>query len=118
MDRINLGKLGEEAATEYLLQQGYRIMERNFRCTLGELDIIAEDGDYLVFIEVRSRHGVSFGLPQETVNWAKQRKLKQLASFYLKIKNSWKRKCRFDVLGVIFDQQTKVKSIELIKDAF
>lgn len=118
MDKVSLGRIGEEKATEYLLQQGYRIIERNFRCTLGEIDIIAEEAGYLVFIEVRSRHDSCFGLPQETVNWVKQRKLKQLASYYLKIKKSWERKCRFDVMGIIFDQQTNIKSLELIKDAF
>lgn len=118
MDKVSLGKMGEEKATEYLLQHGYKIIERNFRCTLGEMDIIAEEDGYLVFVEVRSRHDSNFGLPQETVNWVKQRKLKQLASYYLKIKKGWNRKCRFDVIGVIFDQQTDIKSIDLIKDAF
>lgn len=118
MDRISLGKKAEEAAAVYLLEQGYRIIERNFRCSLGEMDIIAEDNDVLVFVEVRSRQSSFFGLPQETVAWVKQQKLRRLASYYLKIKQAGERKCRFDVIGVLFNQEKEVKSLELIQDAF
>lgn len=118
MKRIILGRKAEDAAAEYLKQQGYRLRERNFRCAMGEIDIIAEDGDVLAFVEVRSRSSSLFGLPQETVNWIKQRKLRRLAAYYLERKKEWQRKCRFDVIGVLFDQQQTIKTLELLKDAF
>ncbi|MDD4665637.1 MAG: YraN family protein [Clostridia bacterium] len=118
MDRISLGKKAEELAAAYLLEQGYRIIERNFRCSFGEMDIIAEDADVLVFVEVRSKQSSFFGLPQETVTWVKQQKLRRLAGYYLKIKTAGDKKCRFDVIGILFDQEKGIKSLELIKDAF
>lgn len=118
MNRIEAGRRAEEAAVEYLQHQGYIILERNYRTSLGEIDIIAEDRDSLVFIEVRSRLGTKFGLPQETVNWAKQQKLRRLANQYLKTRGAWRRNCRFDVIGILFNEQGKIKSIELIRDAF
>ena len=118
VDRISLGKKAEELAVIYLLEQGYQIIERNFRCSLGEMDIIAEDADYLVFVEVRSKQSSFFGLPQETVTWVKQQKLRRLASYYLKLKKVGEKKCRFDVIGILFDEKQGIKSLELIKDAF
>jgi putative endonuclease len=118
VDRIGLGRKAEEAAAGYIQQQGYRLKERNYRCSLGEIDLIAEDGDCLVFIEVRSRKSAVFGLPQETVNWVKQRKLRKLAAYYLKRQNKLERKCRFDVVGILFDEQETVKTLDLIKNAF
>ncbi len=118
MDRISLGRKAEEAAAVYVQQQGYRLKERNYRCSLGEIDLIAEDGDCLVFLEVRSRQSSLFGLPQETVNWVKQRKLRRLATYYLKRQNQLERKCRFDVVGILFDEQKAVKTLDLIKNAF
>ncbi|MGI6587669.1 MAG: YraN family protein [Peptococcia bacterium] len=118
MDKISLGRKAEEIAVKYLEGQGYRIIERNFRCSFGEIDIIAEDVDVLVFVEVRSRRNSFFGLPQETVVWSKQQKLRRLASYYLKEKQAWEKKCRFDVIGVLFDEENKIKSLDLIKDAF
>jgi len=118
MNRIDVGKKAEEAAALYLRNQGYKIIERNFRCSFGEMDIIAEDGDVLVFVEVRSRRSSAYGLPQETVAWVKQQKLRRLAGYYLKIKKAGEKKCRFDVIGILFDQNMKIKSLDLIRDAF
>lgn len=118
MDRKLMGQVAEEAAVNYLKHQGYQILERNYRSSLGEIDIIAQDRDTLVFIEVRSRQGTRFGLPQETVNLAKQQKVKRMAAQYLKAKNAWKKVCRFDVVGILFNEEGEVKSLELIRDAF
>lgn len=118
MDRCSLGQLGEEMAANYLTQKGFEIKERNYRCLLGEIDIIAEDQGTLAFIEVRSRRGTHFGLPQETVNWAKQHKIKKIAKHYLKVNSIWNKNCRFDVIGILFDEKSEIKSIELICDAF
>jgi len=118
MDKIARGKLAEDAAVQYLQSQGYRIVERNFRSLLGEIDIITEHEGYLVFVEVRSRRGSRFGLPQETVNSTKQGKVRRMATQYLKLKGAWQRPCRFDVVGVILNQADNIQSVELIKDAF
>lgn len=118
MDRTAAGRRAEEAAARYLASQGYTILERNFRSKIGEIDIIAEDKDYLVFIEVRSRQGIRFGMPQETVNWAKQQRVRRMASLYLQTHRKWKKYCRFDFLGVLFDENNEIKAIELIRDAF
>lgn len=112
------GQLAEEAAAEYLRSQNYVIMERNFRSRLGEIDIIARDKDTLVFIEVRSRKGNRFGLPQETVNWEKQQRVRKMAQQYLKTTGQVQRYCRFDVIGVLFNDRMEITSIELIRDAF
>ncbi|MDD2402562.1 MAG: YraN family protein [Clostridia bacterium] len=118
MDRIALGRIAENFATEYIVERGYRIRERNFRCSFGEIDIIAEENDTLVFVEVRSKQNCNYGLPQETVNWLKQRKLRKLATYYLKRNDCLSEICRFDVIGILFDKQNKIQQIELIKDAF
>lgn len=118
MDRIGAGQKAEGAAATYLSGQGFVILERNFRSPLGEIDIIALDRDCLVFIEVRSRRGTRYGLPQETVNWTKQQKLRKLAKLYLKARGIGDKPCRFDVVGILFDENGAIKSIELIRDAF
>ncbi|MFY9174145.1 MAG: YraN family protein [Peptococcia bacterium] len=117
MDKQLLGHLAENAAAQYLQEQGYKILERNFRTALGELDIIAEDGDYLVFVEVRSRKDSEYGLPQETVDWNKQSRVRRMANQYLNNKFAWHRNCRFDVVAVLFKNEI-VDSLELLKDAF
>jgi putative endonuclease len=118
MDKVSAGRLAEEAAVKYLTIQGYEVIQRNYRTTLGEIDIIAQDKGTLVFVEVRSRQSTRLGLPQETVNWAKQQKLRRVAQQYLKAHKDWQRVCRFDVIGVLFDAEYKIKSLEQIRDAF
>lgn len=118
MDKIMLGRKAEEATVEYLIKQGYAIIERNYRFSAGEIDIIAEHLGDLVFVEVRSRQGIEYGLPQETVNYKKQQKLRRLANQYLKLKKVWQRACRFDVVGIIFGKEGKIESTELIRNAF
>lgn len=118
MDKAARGRLAEDAAVRYLQKLGYQIRERNFRSPLGELDIIAEERDCLVFVEVRSRRGSSFGLPQETVNGTKQAKVRRMASLYLKYKGIGDKPCRFDVVGVLLNNENEIEAIDLIKDAF
>ena len=118
MNRLEKGKKGEDAAAEYLQSLGFEILERNFRLAGGEIDIIAEESGTLVFIEVRSRQGTRYGLPQETVNYLKQHKVRKMAAFYLKTKGLWDKNCRFDVIGVLFDQEGNIKAIDHIRDAF
>ena len=118
MNRFEKGRNAEDAAAGYLISQGFRILERNFRWAGGEIDIIAEEQGTLVFVEVRSRQSTSCGLPQETVNYSKQQQVRKTAAFYLKIKGLWEKNCRFDVIGVLCNQEGGIKATELIRDAF
>jgi len=81
--RRDLGAFGERVAAAHLEAKGYRIRARNFRCREGEIDIVAEDGDCLVFVEVRTRRGDAFGTPAESVTAAKERRLLTVAKAYL-----------------------------------
>jgi putative endonuclease len=118
LKRKDTGLKGEKATAEYLLKKGYRIICRNYECPLGEIDLIVKTGQVLVFVEVRTRTGVSFGLPQESVTWRKQQKLRQLAWYYLKAHGETNTSCRFDVVAVILDRDGLVKNLEHIIDAF
>lgn len=98
--KIGVGKYGEELAVRHLEDAGYRILERNYRCLLGEIDIIARDGESLVFVEVKSRRGDGFGEPQEAVGPKKQEKISKIAQYYLKEKGLRSVRARFDVVAV------------------
>jgi putative endonuclease len=101
---IELGRLGQQAAEEFLLGKGWRITERNFRAKTGEIDIIGRDGDYFVFVEVKCRSQLRFGYPRESVNNAKQRRIKKTAMFYISKNNLCNRDFRFDVVEVLKEQ--------------
>ncbi len=116
--RRAVGRRGEEAAAAYLEKSGLVVLEKNYRCRLGEVDIIAQDGQTLVFVEVRSRSGAGFGTAQESVRAGKQHKLRQLAWSYLKKCGFASRPCRFDVVAVYFNDRGELKSIEHIENAF
>lgn len=116
----NIGDAGEEAARVFLENEnGWHILEENFSCPLGEIDIVARDGDTIVFIEVRSTSYAGFELIEESINLRKQKKIKQLASFYINQKKLSGLPCRFDVLLVEIDSKTMEKQeVKWIKDAF
>ena len=99
--RMRLGALGEDAAARLLEQSGYRILERNYRCRLGEVDLIAEQGALLVFVEVRTRATAAFGGPAATVTRAKQRKVIAAARDFLARWRGPERGVRFDVVSVV-----------------
>ncbi len=111
-----LGIEGENLAVRFLEKKGYRIIRRNYKTYIGEIDIIALDGSTLVFVEVKTRGNDSFGKPFEAVNEKKRQKLKNLALLYLK-KHGKEIPVRFDVLS-IFSNNKGEKEIEHIKDAF
>ncbi|MDA8096668.1 MAG: YraN family protein [Desulforudis sp.] len=115
--RLELGRKGESIALDYLCKKGFTILETNYRCRLGEIDIIARDGRTLVFAEVRSRTRSSFGTPQETVNHRKQRKLAQVAEFYLMSLKDIP-PVRFDVIGLTFNADGTLEKVEHIRNAF
>ncbi|HBG92642.1 MAG: YraN family protein [Nitrospirae bacterium RIFOXYB2_FULL_43_5] len=110
-----VGSKGEDLAAEFLKDNGYRIIARNYKTPIGELDIIAKDGEILVFIEVKTRSSNAYGYPFEAVGSRKKHKLKNLALLYLK---NQKKNCavRFDVISINLNG-TK-NEIEHIKDAF
>ena len=98
--RKSLGKAGEEFAERYLKRQGYAIVERNYRCPLGEIDLIALDRRAVVFVEVKTRRVDTSGAPLESVNGAKQRRLKRAALYYLSRHHLQDRDVQFDVVGI------------------
>ncbi|MBR3646148.1 MAG: YraN family protein [Lachnospiraceae bacterium] len=108
-----LGDIKEYLVTEYLSKNGYEILERNFRCRLGEIDIVAKESGYLVFIEVKYRSSLNYGSPELAVNYKKQNTIYKVAQYYCK-KNSLPQDCpsRFDVVSVLGDD------IKVIKNAF
>lgn len=110
--RIELGKKGEDISVRFLKKQGYEIIERNYRCSLGEVDIIAKDKRTLCFVEVKTRRTEQYGMPQEAIDRYKRDKLARVALTYLKQKRIRNQDVRFDVVSVYPDR------IELIKDAF
>ncbi|MGA1826438.1 MAG: YraN family protein [bacterium] len=114
--RINTGRWGERKAAEYLTSIGYKIEESNFRCNLGEIDIIGWDEDVLVFIEVKTRKTDTFGDALESINYWKRRKISRVAMYFIKKKNLDYMNCRFDVITVI-NNNNQIK-INLYKDAF
>ncbi|MFH1621650.1 MAG: YraN family protein [Candidatus Omnitrophota bacterium] len=115
--KLEIGKKGEEAAVKLLRQRGYKIIERNYKNKLGEIDIIAQDNNILCFIEVKTRTNLKFGYPQEAITVTKQKKINKVAISYLKQYNLLNISARFDVISVVLNNQNKF-DIEIIKDAF
>jgi len=114
--RKKLGQRGEDLAVARLQARGYVVRERNWRCPVGEMDIVAEDGDCLAFVEVRTRRGRKFGTPEESVTPAKQAKLVELAQTYLQ-EHDWDGDWRIDVVAVEMTPGGKLLRVELIKNA-
>lgn len=112
-----MGRKGEDVALSFLKKKGYHILDKNFRCKLGELDIVAEEDDQIVFVEVKARKNLDFGLPQESLNYFKKKRLTSLALFYLTSHHLQQVSCRFDVVAVVF-KENEAASIHLIKNAF
>jgi putative endonuclease len=110
-----LGKKGENQAADFLARQGYRILERNYTTPSGEIDLIAMDGDAVVFVEVKTRTTDAFGAPELAVNAGKQRRMIKAALGYIKYKKLHQVPCRFDVVAV---RPAKEQDVELIRNAF
>ncbi len=114
--RLKTGRQGEDVAVQFLLKKGYRIVERNFRCPFGEMDIVARQADTLVFVEVRSRRTEGFGGPLDSIGALKQKKLSRIALCYIQKHHLEGQKARFDVLGVRL--RDNGHEIEMIMNAF
>ena len=124
-DTRAIGREGEDAAHDYLLANGYRILHRNFKYgRYGEIDIIAQKSGVICFIEVKSRSGVKFGTPAEAVGKDKRKKILTVANHYLRVNGNQGLKLRFDVVEVYFDNtgskdaRRAVREIHLIENAF
>jgi len=115
--RQRLGCLGESAAAETLRRAGMRVLERRCRTRAGEIDLIAEDGEILVFVEVKTRAGTGYGRPAEAVTRTKQQRMGRVALIYLSRKKWLERRCRFDVVEV-FARGGRVERVNHIRDAF
>ena len=113
---LSLGRQGEKLAEKYLKKNGYRILARNYRCRSGEIDLVAEEGRTLVFIEVKTRSNASCGHPLEGIDLRKQGRLSRAAGEYLLKNGDTERPCRFDAVSVLADNNGTV--IELVKNAF
>ncbi len=117
---VDIGEAGEDAAEKILIKNGYKIIERNFNAHIGEIDIIARDGEYTCFVEVRFRKSVKFGTPSETIDRRKQEKLIRAANVYIIKNNLTDTPLRFDAVVITGDVLNNKKQLnyELIKNAF
>lgn len=115
--RFSLGDRGETAACGFLKERGYEIVERNYKCKLGEIDVIGRRGRRLAFIEVKTRTCARYGTPQEAVDPKKQRKIFKLAQWYLKEKKLEKTPLAFDVVAILW-KEGGIPEMRLIADAY
>ena len=117
MDRREVGKLGEKLAQRFLKRRGYRVRETNFHCREGEIDIVAQQRDCLVFVEVRTRSSLDFGTPEESITGSKKEKLIASALTYVDTHQNLPSSWRIDVVAIEVDNKGKAKRIELIENA-
>jgi putative endonuclease len=115
--RREVGRAGEAAASAHLEAAGLRVVARDWRCRLGQLDIVCEDGEVLVAVEVKTRRGNGFGLPQEAVGWRKQAKLRALLDAFRLSTGRPRQACRIDVVAVRLGRRLEPVSCEHIRDA-
>lgn len=102
--RSDKGRQAEDLARKYLRGRGLDIIEANYRCPIGEIDLVCRDGGTVVFVEVRSRSGRSKGLPQESITKTKRQRLVRLAQWYLKDRKTPRTSARFDVVAVLWTE--------------
>lgn len=114
--RKRIGRWGESLAERYLKEKGFTVLERNFRAHRGEIDLIAKDGETLVFVEVKTKTREGFGEPEDWIDEKKQDQIGKVAMGYLMEKGIEQTDCRFDVVGIIkIGSRTEIRHIE---DAF
>lgn len=115
-ERLTLGKLGEDLAFKKIQKMGYKCIARNYKCPLGEIDIIAKQKGYLVFLEIKTRKGRNTDQAKEAVTQRKKRQISKAALAYMKENDCCDVKSRFDVVAVSINQEKT--EIEVIQDAF
>ena len=101
MNTRAIGRRGEDTAIKYLKNQNYVILDRNFNCHFGEIDVVAWDGEYVVFVEVKARKDTEFGLPREAVDWRKQKTIVKCAEYWLYKNKRVGVPVRFDVVEIL-----------------
>jgi len=116
--RRRTGETGEQIAARYLFKKGFRLLERNYRCDVGEIDLIAEDRGTLVFVEVKTRKSLTSGAPEEAVDYEKRRKIGRAANWYLQPWQRWPPRVRFDVVGIELDEDDRIAAIRHTPAAF
>lgn len=114
MNNIEKGKLGEEIALKYIISKGGKIIERNYRTKIGEIDLIAKLNGELVFVEVKSRSNINYGYPSESVDYKKKRKITNVAKYYILDNSLENLSIRFDVIEIYLNE----KKINHIANAF
>ena len=116
--RLNIAKIGESFAVKHLKACGCEILARNYRALRGEIDIIVRDGKFTVFVEVKTRRSLRFGLPQEAVTIQKQRQISKVALAYLQAQNLLDAPCRFDVIAIHLSPRLELLKLEQLESAF
>ncbi|QAA33226.1 YraN family protein [Clostridium manihotivorum] len=114
----SIGSTGEDIAAEFLIKDGYKILERNFNSRNGEIDIIGWDKDILCFIEVKTRYTSDYGSPIEAISITKANKIKKVCQFYILKNYLYDINIRFDVVEVYLNYQNTSSEINVVKDAF
>jgi len=117
MKRRDTGILGEKLAQDFLKKRGYRILETNYRCPQGEIDIVARQRDTLAFIEVRTKTSLEFGSPEESITTAKKERMRATAAYYEQTHSNLPQSWRIDFVAVELDQKGGLSRIELIENA-
>jgi putative endonuclease len=117
MSRKDTGALGEKLARDFLKKKGYHILETNYRCPRGEIDIIARQKDCLVFIEVRTKTSLAFGTPEESITYTKMKHLESTAHYYRQSHAQLPASWRIDVIAIELDANYRCKRLELIENA-
>ncbi|WP_028573821.1 YraN family protein [Desulfonatronovibrio hydrogenovorans] len=110
--RISLGRFGEEVAGSYLSEKGYQVLERNWRCRQGELDIICTRGKTIIFVEVKTRSQDSPGHADEALGYSQRLKLLRTASHYLCSTGQWAKQCRFDFISVTAGSEIRINHVK------
>lgn len=118
LERQKLGRYGEMLACEFLMRRGYKIIDKNYRTRGGEIDIIAKEGEVLVFVEVKTRTNNKFGAPEEAIDFYKQNKLAKTAEYYLVYHNVPETDYRIDAIAIEIDLRDKKAKIRHKKDIF
>ena len=116
MKRRDTGILGEKLARDFLKNRGFSILETNYRCPEGEIDIVARDKDCLVFVEVRTRTSLNFGIPEESITRAKKKRMIAAAQYYQQAQDDPLPLCRIDFVAVELERGKPIR-IELIENA-
>lgn len=117
MKRKETGNRGEKLAQEYLKKRHYRLLETNYHCSYGEIDIISKHKDMLVFTEVRSKTGTGFGTPEESITRVKRARIRASALHYMQNHENLPQAWRIDVLAIEMDGDGKVTRIDLLENA-